>query len=61
MIEGYTDRPTDTPLIDFDRIENDASNSSPTFECIRCLGNVLSEPLPSNDSGEYTHTHRHTD
>jgi hypothetical protein len=34
-----------------DRIENDASNSS-VFVCVRCFGNVLTEPLPTNDKGD---------
>jgi hypothetical protein len=32
---------------DTDRTESDASNNS-IILCIRCSGNVLTEPLPSN-------------
>jgi hypothetical protein len=57
-IGGYTDKPTDSSLIDTDHIENDASNSYSTVACIRCHGNVFTEPLPSNDRG---YKYRHTD
>jgi hypothetical protein len=59
-LEGYTDRPTDSPLIDTNRIENDASNNSSIVACIHCHGNVSTEPLPSNDTG-HTHTDTQTD
>jgi hypothetical protein len=55
-IEGYTDRHPQTLLwYDTDRIENDASNSSSIVACIRCRGNGVAAPLPSNDrEGGYT-------
>jgi hypothetical protein len=34
---------------DFDRIENDVSNISSAVACIRCRGNVFTEPLLSNN------------
>jgi hypothetical protein len=32
-----------------DRMENDASNNYSIVTCIRCRGNVFTEPLPSNN------------
>jgi hypothetical protein len=30
-------------------MENDTSNNSPTVACIRCRGNVFTEPLPTTE------------
>jgi hypothetical protein len=35
-----------------DRTEKDAPNNSSVFICVRCFGNVLTEPLPSNNKGD---------
>jgi hypothetical protein len=43
-VRGYQDRLTDSVT---DRIESDASNSS-VVVCIRFLGSVFAESLPSN-------------
>jgi hypothetical protein len=45
---------------DMDSIENDASNNSSIVACIRCSGNVFTEPLPSNEMRD-THTDTQTD
>jgi hypothetical protein len=50
--KGYTDRPTDSPLIKKkDRVENDASNNSSTLACIRCRLNMFTQLMPSNGMG----------
>jgi hypothetical protein len=49
-IRGYTDRPTDTRVQKFFYCRG----------CIRCRGNVLTEPLPGNDR-RHIHTDSQTD
>jgi hypothetical protein len=56
-VGGYTD-PQTLLRYDTDRIENDASNNFSSVSCIRCHGNVSTEPLPSDDKG---YTSRHTE
>jgi cytochrome c553 len=34
-----------------DLTENDASSNSSIVACVRCHGNVVTKPLPSNDKG----------
>jgi hypothetical protein len=46
---------TDLLLYDTNRTENDAQNNSSTFACIRCRGNVFTEP------GNDKHTDTETD
>jgi hypothetical protein len=48
-IWGYTDRPTDSPLIRHGQHRNDVFSNSPIVACIRCRENVLTEPLPTNE------------
>lgn len=37
--------------------KNDASNNSSILACVRCLGNIFTEPLPNNDR-RYKHRHK---
>jgi hypothetical protein len=54
-----TDKKSPTFLrYDTDCKWNDASNNSPITACIRCRGNVSTEPLPSNDMGIHIQTHK---
>jgi hypothetical protein len=43
---------------DMDNIENDAINNSYIVVCIHCHRNIYFGPLPSTDTGIYTHIHR---
>jgi hypothetical protein len=42
-----------------DRMENDTSNNYFTVACIRCHGNVPTEPLPSNDIRGFAYRDTH--
>jgi hypothetical protein len=69
MLSGYADRPTDSPLIDTDCIENESSMlrvfiAPETCFSSRCLAAKervnFNEPLPSNDRRD-THTDTQTE
>jgi hypothetical protein len=55
-IRGYTDRPTDSPLIGHGPIENDESNNSSIVACVFVAAVTF---LPSRCLSTYTY--RHTD
>jgi hypothetical protein len=58
-IGGYTDRPTDSPLITHGPHRKWCVQQF-FYCCIRCRGSVFTEPLPSNDKRD-THTDTQTD
>jgi hypothetical protein len=57
-IGGYTDTPTDFPLIRHWPHWKRRVQQSHIFACIRCLGNVFTKPLPSNNGGMHIQTYR---